>query len=437
MRCHGRDAQKTTAVGGIGMDPQLRTAPPAIDGLAAQATALAAALDAGVDLGDVGISDDVAWVALDAAGLGGGFREAVMAAGGPVAVLRQGQVAAFSSPRRRRRVLPRDAIAARLRLLLPWFDIGARVVADQRRLTRFADHPACAFYGFGADVPDPRRPVVAIVGSREAGPALLERTASLARRLAKAGAVVVSGGASGIDAAAHHGAADANGDVVIISGRPIAGRVEVPIDVRHDARLCWLTPYGPWSSGVPHGRFAQRNAFIAAMADVTIAVCGGPRSGTRHTVDAALLFRRPVVTLAPCSSQPELASIATRLVATGAGDVVDDDITLDALLQRSVSEGAHANWVNDAQPGLPFPPGGSSSLSSSSSSSLAPDTLAHPLLRLLGARGALTIDDAAAALQSSVRELMVEVALLELDGALRRDGAVLRVSALVTSRGEG
>jgi DNA processing protein len=302
-------------------------------------------------------------------------------------------------------------------------------------LTRFADHPACAFYGFGADVPDPRRPVVAIVGSREAGPALLERTASLARRLAKAGAVVVSGGASGIDAAAHHGAADANGDVVIISGRPIAGRVEVPIDVRHDARLCWLTPYGPWSSGVPHGRFAQRNAFIAAMADVTIAVCGGPRAGTRHTVDAALLFRRPVVTLAPCSSQPDLASIATRLVATGAGDVVDDDITLDALLLRSVSEGAHANWVNDAQPGLPFPPGGSSSLSSSSS--LAPDTLAHPLLRLLGARGALTIDDAAAALQSSVRELMVEVALLELDGALRRDGAVLRVSALVTSRGEG
>lgn len=118
MRRHRRIAQKPPAVGGIGMDSQLRTA-PAIDCLSAQATALAAALDADVDLAQVGISDDVAWVALDAAGLGGGFREAVMAAGGPVAVLRQGQVAAFSSPRRRRRVLPRDAIAARLRLLLP------------------------------------------------------------------------------------------------------------------------------------------------------------------------------------------------------------------------------------------------------------------------------------------------------------------------------
>jgi len=408
---------------------------------AAAAAALAAALDAGADLGALSPgSDAIAWVALDAAGLGGGFREAVIAAGGPLAVLRQGAVAAFSSPRRRRRVLQSDAIAARLRLLIPWFEAGARIVADSHRLRRFVDHPACAFYAFGVDVPDPARPVVAIVGSREAGPALLQRTAALAHRLAKAGAVVVSGGAAGIDSAAHHGAAEADGDVVIISGRPIAGRVEVPIDVRNDARLCWLTPYGPWSSGVPHGRFAQRNSFIAAMADVTVAVCGGTRSGTRHTVDAALLFGRPVVTLDPCPNQPELAAIAARLLATGAGDVIDDDVSLDALLQRRAPEGAHARWVNAAQPGLPFPATttwGAGASPSWSPGAIDEATLAHPLVRLLGARGALTIDDAAAALQSSVRDILVDVAVLELDGALRREGAVLRVSALVTSRGEG
>ena len=365
------------------------------------------------------------WAALDAAGIGGGYRAAVVAAGGPLAVLRGGALSAFVSPRRRRQQPDASAVAARLALLSPWLGVGVQIVADDHRLRRFRDHPACAFYGAGAPLPNPARPVIAIVGSREAGPRLLERTARLAGRLAAAGAVVVSGGALGVDQAAQQAARDASGDVVVISGAALTGRLALPSEVRADPGLCWLTPYAPWSPGRPHGRFAQRNAFIAAMADVVVAVAGGPKSGTRHTVEAGLLFGRPVVGLAPCRAQPELAALAVRLLESEAGVIVDDDVDLAGLLAlRPVVDG-HTRWQHHGQLSLPL---------SSMDVTLALSTNAacgdasspdHVLLRLLRARGPLSVDDAAAALAIDVRDLLVDVAELEIDGALRRDGAML------------
>jgi predicted Rossmann fold nucleotide-binding protein DprA/Smf involved in DNA uptake len=346
-------------------------------------------------------------------------------------VLASGALTAFASPRRRRQLLDPQAVAARLSLLSPWLGVGIGIVADDVRLRRFADHPACAFFGAGADVPDPARPVVGIVGSREAGPALLERTARLAARWAQAGAVVVSGGAVGVDQAAQRAAREAGGEVVVISGQALSGRVGLPHDVVVDPGLCWLTPYAPWSPGRPKGRFAQRNAFIAAMADVVVAVAGGPKSGTRHTIEAGLLFGRPVVALAPCAAQPELASLAERLVVSEAGVVVDDDIDLAGLLALRPVKDGHTRWQHHGQLLLPWSASSSSSPSglapslSSSATCFAPADTDHALLRLLAARGPLSIDDAAAALAVSVRELLVDVAELELDGALRREGAVL------------
>ena len=53
---------------------------------------------------------------------------------------------------------------------------------------------------------------------------------------------------------------------------------------------------------------------------------------------------------------------------------------------------------------------------------------APAVLRLLRARGSLSLDEAAAALGVSVRELLVDVSELELDGALCRDGAVVSLA---------
>lgn len=401
----------------------------AADSVAATAALCRALADGQPPPNDV--PETLCWAALDAAGIAGGYRAAVVAAGGPRAVLRGGALSAFASPRRRRQLLDAGATAARLSLLSPWLGVGVEIVADDARLCRFADHPACAFYGAGAALPDPARPVVGIVGSRAAGPALLERTAQLSARLAQAGAVVVSGGAIGVDQAAQRAARGVGGDVVVISGQSLSGRIALPHDVIVDPGLCWLTPYAPWSPGRPHGRFAQRNAFIAAMADVVVAVAGGPKSGTRHTIEAGMLFGRPVAALAPCATQPELASLAERLVVSGAGVVVDDAIDLAGLLALCPVVDGHTRWQHHGQLILPWSsppswssPGCSPSLSSSATCFASADT-DHALLRLLAARGPLSIDDAAAALAVSVRELLVDVAELELDGALRREGAVL------------
>jgi DNA processing protein len=411
---------------------------------------------------DADVLDEAfAWAALDAAGLQGGFREAVVAAGGPMVVLRAGNVAAFSSPRRRHHVLPLEVVAERIMRLSPWLRAGMHIVAAGDALSRFAVHPACALYGFGSPLPAATRPVIAIVGSRAVGPAMASRTRQMAARLAGDGAVIVSGGAVGVDTAAAVGARSVSGDVVIIDGRPLQGVVSIPREVENDPGVCWLTPYAPWCSGVAKGRFAQRNAFIAAMADVVVAVCGGDASGTRHTVDAALRFGRPVVALRPDADDDPLAALSRRLVDSGAGVVVDDDVSVAALVAMAVPEGAHAAWeragVEGERPSVAAPrrraqtptqrtlmldpsspPPSSSTLPEppSCAATAAPPSAepSHVLVRLLAARGPMSIDAAAAALDTSVRALLVDVAGLEMDGALRREGALLQ---LATSHPEG
>ena len=367
------------------------------------------------------VDEGLAWAALDAAGVQGGWRDAVVHAGGPRAVLHRGALSSFASPQRRTRVLAADALAARLEALRPWLKAGGRVVADDE-LSRFERHPVCCLYGFGAGrVPLPRRragrPVVAVVGSRSADLGWCLRAERVAAACARAGVVVVSGGAPGIDRAAQQAARDEGGDVVVVQGsvaRP-------PLDVAHDPGLCFLTPYGPWRAGAKH-LFAERNAWIAACADVVVVVCGAARSGTRHTVDAALRFRRPVVTLAPRDDDP-LGAIPRRLIARGAPVVDDAAVDVDALLSTP--------WWGDglALPGFFDDVVGDVEPRDGARAIDIGDDVASPIVRLLVQSGPLLIDDAAARLCTPVRELLADVAVLEVDGVVRREGALLHVVA--------
>lgn len=260
--------------------------------------------------------------------------------------------------------------------------------------------------------------MVAVVGSRSADPGWCLRAERVAAACAKAGVVVVSGGAPGIDRAAQQAARAAGGDVVVVQGtvaRP-------PLDVAADPGLCWLTPYGPWRAGARH-LFAERNAWIAACADVVVVVCGAARSGTRHTVEAALRFRRPVVTLAAAVGDP-LGVIPRRLVARGAPVVDDEHVDVDALLSTPWwGEGAALpGFFDDDVPRVP-PPGPGAAVDVAIGGD--PAVAASPIVRLLVQSGPLLIDDAAARLCTPVRDLLADVALLEVDGAIRREGALL------------
>lgn len=62
------------------------------------------------------------------------------------------------------------------------------------------------------------KPSISIVGTRQASSNTIEWTYKIAQELANAGYSIISGGALGIDFAAHKGALDSNGDTICVLG---------------------------------------------------------------------------------------------------------------------------------------------------------------------------------------------------------------------------
>ncbi|MGE5184075.1 MAG: DNA-processing protein DprA, partial [Acidobacteriota bacterium] len=116
-------------------------------------------------------------------------------------------------------------------------------------------------------------PAVAIVGARAASARGMDRAHALARHLAERGVHVVSGGALGIDGAAHRGAGAASTTVVLGSG------VDVPYPRRHAPMFDQIARGGGalvslLADGTEprRGTFVQRNPLIAALAEVVVVV---------------------------------------------------------------------------------------------------------------------------------------------------------------------
>ena len=78
--------------------------------------------------------------------------------------------------------------------------------------------PPCAWLFVAGPAPPPAMASVAVVGGRRASPLRRAAARSIGAGLARAGWCVVSGGAVGVDAAAHAGAVDAGGRTVVVLG---------------------------------------------------------------------------------------------------------------------------------------------------------------------------------------------------------------------------
>ncbi len=138
---------------------------------------------------------------------------------------------------------------------------------------------------------------VAIVGTRAASDEALDFTRRLAGDLARAGVVVLSGGARGIDSAAHRGALAAGGRTVIVA--PAGFMCPYPPENAALFRRV-LARGGGYLSLVPddepatRGGFFARNACLAALADVLVVVEAPFRSGSRNAAAQARRLGRPV-----------------------------------------------------------------------------------------------------------------------------------------------
>ena len=139
-------------------------------------------------------------------------------------------------------------------------------------------------------------PVIGIVGTRKASSYGLHTAKRFGAQIAACGALVVSGGASGIDTKAMEGALDA--------GWPVVGVLGCGVDVVYPAsnkRLfarvaesgCLISEYPPKAKGEPW-HFPQRNRIISGMSDGLLVVEAPQKSGALITAKLALEQGRDV-----------------------------------------------------------------------------------------------------------------------------------------------
>jgi DNA processing protein len=138
---------------------------------------------------------------------------------------------------------------------------------------------------------------VAIVGSRAATPYGQHVTAQLAGGLAERGWTIVSGGAFGIDVAAHRAALAEGAATVAV----LACGVDVAYPFAHKDLFAQIRENGAIVSELPPGTtpqrpyFLARNRIVAALTRATVIVEAGLRSGTLNTARHARQLGRPVL----------------------------------------------------------------------------------------------------------------------------------------------
>ncbi|PPK63986.1 DNA-processing protein DprA [Actinokineospora auranticolor] len=172
---------------------------------------------------------------------------------------------------------------------------------------------------------------VAIVGARAATPYGETVAAEFAYDLVQAGAAIVSGAAFGIDSAAHRGALAAGGTTIAV----LACGVDISYPTAHTTLLQRIAETGAVVSEYPPGtsparfRFLVRNRLIAALAQGTVVVEAGARSGARNTASSAAALGKPLLAVpGPVNSTMsqgchDLLRSGTAQVATSSATVLE------------------------------------------------------------------------------------------------------------------
>jgi DNA processing protein len=211
-------------------------------------------------------------------------------------------------------------------------DLVAISGQGHRNVDRDLDPPICLWVRGEGGVADVAERAVAIVGARASTGYGAHVATELAYGLADRGWTVVSGGAFGIDAAAHRGALARAGRTVAV----LACGIDRPYPAAHTSLFEQIADEGllisEWPPGsAPHRqRFLIRNRVIAALTAGTVMVEAAARSGARQTLGRARALGRPamavpgpVLSAMSVGCNAELRAPETRLVTTAA-EVVEE-----------------------------------------------------------------------------------------------------------------
>jgi DNA processing protein len=191
--------------------------------------------------------------------------------------------------------------------------------AFPRALAAIFDAPVGLFVRGDAPLELLDRPSAAVVGARSCSSYGAHVARTLGRELARAGVVVVSGLARGIDGEAHRGALEGGGPTVAVLGCGVdrdypAAHADLASRIRSSGLV--VSEYSPGVEPAPW-RFPARNRIIAGLAAVTVVVEARERSGALITADLALEEGREVFAV-PGEITSALSAGANRLLRQGA-----------------------------------------------------------------------------------------------------------------------
>ena len=160
--------------------------------------------------------------------------------------------------------------------------------------------PPGSLYIYG-DIHLLKRPMIAIVGSRNASPEGLKNACLFAQALSKAGALIVSGLAKGVDSVAHESAIGLgpNHSTAAILGTGIdvvypRQNIELSRAISEQGVLVSELPLG---SGPKAWHFPRRNRIIAALALGVVVIEAAEKSGSLITARLAAELGREVFAL--------------------------------------------------------------------------------------------------------------------------------------------
>lgn len=256
---------------------------------------------------------------------------------------------------------------------------------------------------------------IGVVGSRRPSVYGRRQTRRFAAGLARAGVVVVSGLARGVDGESHRAALDAGGCTVAVLGSGL-GRIYPPEHgalaerIWSQGRGLVVTPF-PFRASPRSHHFPLRNGVLSGLSRVLLVVEAGEKSGSLITVDHALRQGKPVFAVPGRVDELESRG-CLRLIDDGAGLAIDPGDLIVALLSgEGLPEELRAELASrfavigsghDPRPtGLPGPQG-------------------EALTRLFEECDTWHPDALASRLQTDVAELLAELARLEMTGLLAR-----------------
>lgn len=189
-----------------------------------------------------------------------------------------------------------------------------------RRLATVSDAPERLYLrGSWSDSPL----VVAIVGARAASGAGLAHASEAAAAVVRTGGLVISGGAIGIDSAAHRGALEA-GSRSISTAAVMASGLDRLYPAHNRELLAAIGERGallsPFTPDTPprRYRFVRRNRIIAGLADMVLVVEADRASGSLYTARAALEYGRRLAAMPGSPGCEALLAQGALEVETGA-----------------------------------------------------------------------------------------------------------------------